>query len=114
MTILFQDKKQSSNWKKWDSMIQIYNSRQDTPDAANYKDEDVIALKKLIPELKEYDFSLIKNISSEIVSLRNTLSTNQKIIDKLSSARNALKNARKMSMINREPHVRFVIQNLQM
>ncbi|HJC31626.1 MAG TPA: hypothetical protein H9934_05800, partial [Candidatus Anaerobutyricum faecale] len=75
-------------------MIQIYNSRQDTPDAANYKDEDVIALKKLIPELKEYDFSLIKNISSEIVSLRNTLSTNQKIIDKLSSARNALKNAK--------------------
>lgn len=84
--------------EKWDSMIQIYNStllfRQDTPDAANYKDEDVIALKKLIPELKEYDFSLIKNISSEIVSLRNTLSTNQKIIDKLSSARNALKNAK--------------------
>ena len=79
-------------------MIQIYNStllfRQDTPDAANYKDEDVIALKKLIPELEEYDFSLIKNISSEIVSLRNTLSTNQKIIDKLSSARNALKNAK--------------------
>lgn len=84
--------------EKWDSMIQIYNStllfRQDTPDAANYKDEDIIALKKLIPELKEYDFSLIKNISSEIVSLRNTLSTNQKIIDKLSSARNALKNAK--------------------
>ena len=84
--------------EKWDSMIQIYNStllfRQDTPDAANYKDEDVIALKKLIPELKKYDFSLIKNISSEIVSLRNTLSTNQKIIDKLSSARNALKNAK--------------------
>ena len=60
----------------------------------NYKDEDVVALKKLIPDLKEYDFSLIKNISSEIVSLRNTLSTNQKIIDKLSSARNALKNVK--------------------
>lgn len=84
--------------EKWDSMIQIYNStlmfRQDTPDATNYKDEDVVALKKLIPDLKEYDFSLIKNISSEIVSLRNTLSTNQKIIDKLSSTRNALKNAK--------------------
>lgn len=84
--------------EKWDSMIQIYNStlmfRQGTPDAVNYKDEDVVALKKLIPDLKEYDFSLIKNISSEIVSLRNTLSTNQKIIDKLSSARNALKNAK--------------------
>lgn len=84
--------------EKWDSMIQIYNStlmfRQGTPDAANYKDEDVVALKKLIPDLKEYDFSLIKNISSEIVSLRNTLSTNQKIIDKLSSARNALKNVK--------------------
>lgn len=84
--------------EKWDSMIQIYNStlmfRQGTPDAANYKDEDVVALKKLIPDLKEYDFSIIKNISSEIVSLRNTLSTNQKIIDKLSSARNALKNAK--------------------
>lgn len=84
--------------EKWDSMIQIYNStlmfRKDTPDATNYKDEDIVALKKLIPDLKEYDFSLIKNISSEIVSLRNTLSTNQKIIDKLSSARNALKNAK--------------------
>ena len=55
-------------------MIQIYNStllfRQEIPDAANYKDEDVVALKKLIPELKEYDFSLLKNISSEIVSLK--------------------------------------------
>lgn len=84
--------------EKWDSMIQIYNStlmfRQATPDASNYKDEDVVVLKKLIPELKEYDFSLIKNISNEIISLRNTLSTSQKIIDRLSSARNALKNAK--------------------
>ena len=84
--------------ENWDSMIQIYNStlmfRQDTPDASNYKDEDIVILNKLIPELKEYDFSLIKNISSEIISLKNTLSTNQKIMDKLSSARNALKNAK--------------------
>lgn len=82
--------------EKWDFTIQIYNSalmfRQDTSDAINYKDEDVVVLKKLIPDLKEYDFSLIKNISSEIVSLRNTFSVNQKIIDKLSNARNLLKN----------------------
>ena len=84
--------------EKWNFMIQIYNTtlmfRQDNPDATNYKDEDVVALKKLIPDLKECDFSLIKNISYEIVSLRDTLSNNQKIIDKLSSARNALKNAK--------------------
>jgi hypothetical protein len=49
-------------------------------------------MKKIL--LFYLDQSLIKNISSEIVSLRNTLSTNQKIIDKLSSARNALKNAK--------------------
>lgn len=84
--------------EKWDSIIQIYNStllfRQEVPDATSYKEEDVVALKKLIPELAEYDFSLIRNISSEIISLRNTLSTNQKIIDKLSNARYALKNAK--------------------
>lgn len=83
--------------EKWDFIIQIYTStllfRQEIPEATSYKEEDVVALKKLLPELEEYDFSLIKNISSEIISLRNTLSTNQKIIDKLSIARNALKNA---------------------
>ena len=52
----------------------------------------VLIMKKIL--LFYLDQSLIKNISSEIVSLRNTLSTNQKIIDKLSSARNALKNAK--------------------
>lgn len=84
--------------EKWDSTIQIYNRtlffRQEIPEAVNYKEEDVIALKKLIPELEKYDFSLIKNITSEILSLKNTLSTNQKIIDKLASARKALKNAK--------------------
>ncbi len=84
--------------KKWDSMIQIYNStllfRQEVPEASSYKEEDISALKKLIPELAEYDFSLIRNISNEILNLRNTLSTSQKIIDKLSSARNVLKNAK--------------------
>lgn len=44
--------------EKWNFMIQIYNTtlmfRQDNPDATNYKDEDVVALKKLIPDLKEY------------------------------------------------------------
>ena len=114
---LISRQKAEQQLEKWDFMIQIYNStllfRQEIPDAANYKDEDVVALKKLIPELKEYDFSLLKNISSEIVSLKNAFSTNQKIIDKLSSARNALKNAKKLSMISREPHAHFVIQNLQ-
>lgn len=84
--------------EKWDSTVQIYNRtlffRQEIPEADNYKDEDVIALKKLIPELEKYDFSLIKNITSEILSLKNTLSTNQTIIDKLASARKALKNAK--------------------
>lgn len=84
--------------EKWDSTVQIYNRtlffRQEIPEADNYKDEDVIALKKWIPELEKYDFSLIKNITSGILSLKNTFSTNQTIIDKLASARKALKNAK--------------------
>lgn len=44
--------------------------------------------------MEEYDFSLIKSITDEILSLRSTFSTNQKAIDKLTNARNALKNAK--------------------
>lgn len=84
--------------EQWDATIQIYNCtllfREEIPEANHYKEEDIVALKKLIPKLNEYDFSLIKNISGEILSLRNALSTNQKAIDKLTSARNALKNAK--------------------
>ena len=91
-------KKIEQQLEKWDSMIQIYNStllyRQDSLDAANYKEQDAVMLKKLVPELCEYDFSLIKNISNEIVNLRENLSINQKAIDKLTSARNTLKNAK--------------------
>lgn len=91
-------KKIEQQLEKWDSMIQIYNStllyRQDFLDAANYKEQDAVMLKKLVPELCEYDFSLIKNISNEIVNLRENLSINQKAIDKLTSARNTLKNAK--------------------
>lgn len=83
---------------KWDSQIQIYNStllfRQEIPDATKYKDEDIAKLKELIPALGEYDFSLIKNISNEIISLKSTFSINQKIIEKLVSARIELKNAK--------------------
>lgn len=61
--------------------------------------------------MEKYDFSLIKSITGEILSLRSTFSTNQKVIDKLTNARNALKNA-KMSMTNKERHVHIVIQNL--
>lgn len=91
-------KKIEQQLEKWDSMIQIYNStllyRQDSLDAANYKEQDAVMLKKIVPELCEYDFSLIKNISNEIVNLRENLSINQKAIDKLTSARNTLKNAK--------------------
>ena len=91
-------KKTQEELDKWDSQIQIYNCsllfRQEIPDAASYKDEDIAKLKELVSELEEYDFSLIKNISSEIINLRETLSTNQKIIEKLMSARKALKNAK--------------------
>ncbi|WP_432748341.1 AAA family ATPase [Pectinatus frisingensis] len=91
-------KKIEEQLEKWDSIIQIYNStqlfRQELPDAISYKDEYVIILKNLVPELREYDFSLIKNISSEIIDLKKTLSTNQKIIDKLLNARNVLKNTK--------------------
>lgn len=84
--------------EKWDFLIQIYNStllyRQDTPDASSYKEQDIIKLKKLVPELNKYDFTLIKNISNEIISLKDNLSNNQKAIDKLTSARDALKNAK--------------------
>lgn len=84
--------------EKWDSTIQIYNCtllfRQETPEETSYKEEDIIALKKLIPKLEKYDFSLIKSITGEILSLRSTFSANQKVIDKLTNARNALKNAK--------------------
>lgn len=83
---------------KWDSTMQIYNCtllfRKEIPEETSYKEEDIIALKKLVPELEKYDFSLIKSIAGEILSLRSTFSTNQKVIDKLTSARNALKNAK--------------------
>lgn len=68
--------------------------RQDIPEETSYKEEDIVELKKLVPELEEYDFSLIKSITDEILSLRSTFSTNQKAIDKLTNARNALKNAK--------------------
>lgn len=84
--------------EKWDSMIRIYNCtllfRQDIPEETSYKEEDIVELKKLVPELEKYDFSLIKSITDEILSLRSTFSTNQKAIDKLTNARNALKNAK--------------------
>lgn len=83
---------------KWDLQIQVYNNsllfRQEIPDATNYNDESILKLKELVPELKEYDFSLIKNISNEIINLKGALSTNQKIIEKLVSARKALKKAK--------------------
>lgn len=68
--------------EKWDSTMQIYNCtllfRQEIPEETSYKEEDIIALKKLVPELEKYDFSLIKSIADEILSLRSTFSTNQK------------------------------------
>lgn len=83
---------------KWDLQIQIYNSsllfRQEVPDAAKYKNEDIIKLKELIPELSKVDFSLIENISNEILNLRNSFSNNQKIIEKLVNARIELNNAK--------------------
>lgn len=91
-------KKAEQQLEKWDSTIQIYNRsllfRQEIPEANSYKEADVLALKELIPELSEYDFTLIKSISNEITNLKNTLSTNQKAIDKLTTARNALKSAK--------------------
>lgn len=82
----------------WDTIIKIYNCtmffRQDIPEAANFKEDDIFTIKKLVPELKDYDFSLIKNIITEILSLRSSFSANQKIIDKLTSARNALRTAK--------------------
>lgn len=90
--------KAETQLEKWDSMIKIYTSfllfRQDHPDAANYNEENIILLKRLIPELEEYDFTLISNIADEIVNLRNRLSSTQKIIDKLTYARNMLIDAK--------------------
>ena len=84
--------------QKWDFEIQIYNAsflfRQENPVETSYKEEDILVLKKLVPELAKYDFSLIKNIVHEILNLSKTFSTNQKAIDKLTSARNALRNAK--------------------
>ena len=82
----------------WDLTIQIYNCsllfRQEIPDETSYNEDDINTLKKIIPELEKYDFSIIENIINEIFSLRSTFSTHQKAIDKLNSSRNALKNAK--------------------
>lgn len=79
----------------WDNKIQIYNSsvmfQQEVPEAANFHEEDIRKLKTLIPQLKEFDFTIIKNISEEILNLKSMLSTNQKVIEKLVNARKALK-----------------------
>ncbi|WP_122642195.1 AAA family ATPase [Luxibacter massiliensis] len=79
----------------WDNKIQIYNSsvmfQQEVPEAANFHEEDIRKLKNLIPQLQEFDFTIIKNISEEILNLKSMLSTNQKVIEKLVNARKALK-----------------------
>lgn len=83
---------------RWDSIIQIYNRslffRQEVLDIGNYKEEDISKLKELVPELCDYNFSLISNIVSEIINLKNTLSTSQKVIGRLTSARKSLQSAR--------------------
>ena len=53
---LISRQKAEQQLEKWDFMIQIYNStllfRQEIPDAANYKDEDVVALKEINSRIK--------------------------------------------------------------
>lgn len=84
--------------KEMDYVLQICNKsnffRQEILDVDFYKEQDINDLKRLIPQLKEYDFSLLKNIIDEILSLKKTLSANQKIINKLTNARQLLKNAK--------------------
>ena len=83
---------------KWDTMVQIYSCsllfRQEIPDAESYKEEDIVRLKELVPELAEYDFSLIRNIVNEICNLKSMLSTNQKVMGKLMAARQSLRSAK--------------------
>lgn len=84
--------------KKWDCTIQIYKSsklfRGDIPDVADYNEEDIDILKRFVPELKEFDFSLINNLISEIFDLKRNLSVTQKRADKIINARNVLKNVK--------------------
>ena len=82
--------------KYMDFMIDILNSsaffRADKVDVSLYKQQDIEKLKDRIPELTQYDFLLINNLVDEINFLSNSLSTNQKIFDKLIEARKTLKN----------------------
>lgn len=63
------------------------------PVASLYNENDILELKKIVPEFNKIDFSLIGALSREIIEAEKRVTTNQNIITALEEARNSLKDA---------------------
>lgn len=83
--------------KNIDFLIDIFNYseffRTEKINVSLYKEDNIMKLRTMIPELEHMDFSLVKNLVDEIKFLSKTLSSNQKIVDKLVEARKSLHSA---------------------
>lgn len=80
--------------RKWDKISEIFSRsslfRSEPCDVAKFKEEDLIILNRLMPELIDFDMQSTKNLVSEINNLGKSLSTRQTVIAELENARNAL------------------------
>lgn len=83
--------------KNIDFLIDIFNYseffRTEKINVSLYKEDNIMKLRTMIPGLEHMDFSLVKNLVDEIKFLSKTLSSNQKIVDKLVEARKSLHSA---------------------
>lgn len=84
--------------RKWDKISEIFSRsslfRSEPCDVAKFKEEDLIILNRLMPELIDFDMQSTKNLVSEINNLGKSLSTRQTVIAELENARNALLRAK--------------------
>ncbi len=80
-----------------DKKVQIYNASkffiQEKPSPTMYDENDVAKLKTLLPELEKIDFSLISNLTREILDTEKNLSSNQNILARLEDTRASLREA---------------------
>lgn len=83
--------------KNIDFLIDIFNCseffRTEKINVSLYKEDNILKLRTMIPELKHMDFSLIESLVDEIKFLSKSLSSNQKVVDKLVEARKSLHSA---------------------
>lgn len=80
-----------------DSIIQLFACtvffRNETVDVDLFNPDDINKIKVLIPKTSAFDFALIQQIVDEIKYLKKMLSDDQKLIDRIISARKALDSA---------------------